>query len=73
MRRDYKQAILSRLPVRNGVKEIECHRPPTAYEVKFGEGAIHYRTFTIVEACYKGTRILKMRFKADDGLFYSTR
>jgi len=29
--------------------EIECHRPPTKGEIKFGEGATHYRDFKISE------------------------
>jgi hypothetical protein len=59
------------LPVRDDVKEVEYHREPTKGEVKFGHGAIHYRTFPVEECCWPGTRILKRWFKAkDDGLRY---
>ena len=61
---------MSDLPVRDDVVEVTYHRPPTPAEVKFGEGAIRYRTFPI-EECTKPGRILKKWFKAqDDGLRY---
>lgn len=58
------------LPVRDDVTMIEYHRQPTHAEIRFGHGAIHYRTFTIKECCHAGTRILKSWFVADDGLRY---
>lgn len=61
---------MSRLPVRDDASEIEYHRNPTPAELRFGEGATHYRTFTIEECCKPGTRILKAWFVADDGLRY---
>ncbi len=61
----------SNIPVRDDVTECEYHRPPTKAEIRFGEGATHYRTFTIEECCHKGTRIKKAWFVADDdGLRY---
>lgn len=31
-------------------KPFEYHRPPTAAEIKFGEGATHYKDFTFAQA-----------------------
>jgi len=45
------------------------HRKPTPYELKFGEGAVHYRIFTHKE-CSKPNGDLKQWFVADDGLRY---
>lgn len=59
-----------RLPVRDDVTELEYHRNPTASEVRWGAGAIHYRTFTVEECCFPGTRIARKWFVADDGLRY---
>ncbi len=58
------------LPIRDDVKEVTYHRPPTTAEVSRGYGAVHYRTFTPEVACHEGTRILKCWFIADDGLRY---
>lgn len=61
----------SKLPVRDDVTEVEFHRNPTKAEIKFGHGAIHYRTFPLEEVCFEGTRILKAWIVAkDDGLRY---
>ena len=58
------------LPVRSDVTEAEYHRQPTAGEIRFGHGAIHYRTFPI-EECTNADRTLKTWFIAkDDGLRY---
>lgn len=66
-----KKRIEGRLPARPDVLEVEYHRPPTAFEVRQGYGATHYRTFPIENCCYQGTRILKRWFTAaDDGLRY---
>ena len=60
-----------RLPVRDDVSEVMYHRRPTPYELAFGEGAIHYRAFTIETCCFAGTRYPKRWFRAsDDGLRY---
>jgi hypothetical protein len=55
--------------------EIECHRPPTKGEVKFGEGAIHYRNFPLsVIGLKKGKGMWKDWFiSPDDGLRYYTK
>ena len=51
-------------------QEVELWRKPTAYEIKFGEGAIHYRDFLINEVLNKYGN-LKTWIKAkDDGLIY---
>lgn len=60
----------TRLPVRDEVTTVTYHRPPTPGEVRFGEGATHYRDFDVEECCHPGTRILKRWFVADDGLRY---
>lgn len=61
----------NRVPVRPEVTEVEYHRKPTAFEIKQGYGATHYRTFKLYECCWPGTRVPKKWFKAnDDGLIY---
>jgi hypothetical protein len=67
----YKPDLKYRLPVRDDVTEMQYHRPPTPYEIRFGDGATHYRTFPVEDCCHTGTRIHKRWFKAaDDGLRY---
>ena len=61
------------LPVRTDVTEVRYSRPPTKGEVRFGEGATHYRTFPVDEVLRAGTRCLKRWFVADDGLRYYRR
>jgi len=53
----------------NSDKLVEYHREPTKYEIKFGEGATHYRSFPMSE-CVKPDGRLKKWFVADDGLRY---
>jgi hypothetical protein len=58
------------LPIRADVREITGHRPPTPGELRFGEGAVHYRTFP-VELWRKPDGSAKRWIKADDdGLRY---
>lgn len=38
---------MNKLKPRPDVKTIMAWRQPTAYELKFGEGALHYRVFDI--------------------------
>lgn len=54
--------------------EIQCHRPPTKGEIKFGEGATHYRDFPLsVIGLKKGEAMWKNWFVApDDKLRYYT-
>ena len=59
-----------KFPVNDWVTFVTYHRKPTKYEIKFGEGAIHYRDFDVEECCHPNTRILKCWFIADDGLRY---
>jgi len=49
---------------------IEYHRPPTKEEIKFGEGATHYRSFILNEIGVNKTGKLKKWFVALDGLRY---
>ena len=58
------------LPIREGVEFVTRHRKPTPAEIRFGEGATHYRDFPVSEVCFPGTRIAKAWFVADDGLRY---
>ena len=58
------------LPVRAEVGAVTYHRNPTPSEVRFGNGATHYRDFTVSECCKPGARIPKRWFVADDGLRY---
>ena len=50
--------------------EITYSRKPTAYEIKLGYGATHYRDFHIKD-CLKKDGTIKSRIKADDGLIYT--
>lgn len=68
--RDPVRYRYGRLPVRPEVTEVEYHRPPTRGELSRGYGATHYRTFSVEEASFPGTRFLKNWFRADDGLRY---
>jgi hypothetical protein len=36
-----------RLPFRDDVKIITAHRQPTPGEIRFGEGATHYKDFSV--------------------------
>ena len=66
-----RQALKDRLPVRDDVETITYHRGPTAYELRFGEGATHYAEFSIEDCCFAGTRIAKRWFVSPwDGLRY---
>lgn len=59
------------LPLRKDVKVLTYHRKPTAYEIKFGYGATHYRDFPVAE-CLKKDGLIKKRLKAkNDGLIYT--
>ena len=58
------------LPVRDDAKKVTYHRNPTPSEIRFGNGATHYRYFTVSECCKPGTQTLKRWFVANDGLRY---
>ena len=50
---------------------IEYHRKPTAYEIKFGHGATHYKSFD-ESFCTKEDGTIKKRLKCPyDGLIYT--
>lgn len=51
-------------------QEIEYHRQPTERELKFGEGATHYRRFNINEVLNKKGEIKSWIKAKDDGLRY---
>ncbi len=63
-------SIETRLPVRDDVESVTYHRNPTPAEVRFGEGAVHYRDFPVAECCLPNSRSLKRWIVADDGLRY---
>lgn len=50
--------------------EHEYHREPTQAEIKFGEGAIHYRTFKKYECCKNDSTLKQWFIAKDDGLRY---
>ena len=60
------------LPFRDDVTEITGHRFPTKAEIRFGEGATHYRTFPR-ELWEHPNGKPKIWIKADDGLRYHRR
>lgn len=63
--------VIQGFPVRDDVTRVTYHRQPTAGEIRFGEGAIHYADFDVEECCHKGTRVLKKWFVSKvDGLRY---
>lgn len=51
---------------------MSCWRNPTEREIRFGEGALHYRDFTLKEIGYNAKGKLNKWFKADDCLIYHT-
>lgn len=62
----YKLKVLNK-------QEIELWRKPTANEISFGEGAIHYRNFRIGKLLNKYGDIKYWIKAKDDGLVYVTR
>ena len=50
---------------------IEYRRDPTAYEIKFGEGATHYRSFARSYVTKKGGTLKKWFVDEHDGLRYN--
>jgi hypothetical protein len=66
--------MLFKINLQKDTEQIVCWRPPTEWEIKFGEGALHYRDFTADEIGRNRKGELKQWFKAnDDGLRYYTR
>ena len=53
-------------------QQIEAHRPPTAGEIKFGEGATHYLTVNLAHVLNKKGEIKKWFVWPGDGLRYYT-
>jgi hypothetical protein len=37
----------SSIPFQSDVTQVTAHRKPTAAEIKFGNGATHYKTFPV--------------------------
>lgn len=52
---------------------IECWREPTEYEVKFGEGAIHWKTFKLGNLLNKKGKIKTIFTCKTDNLKYRTQ
>ena len=53
---------------------IECWRNPTKGEIKFGEGAVHWRSFTLEQIGLNDNGEIKNWFiSPDDGLRYYRR
>lgn len=48
---------------------IEYYRQPTPSEIKFGNGCLHYRSFSPLDCTHVNGKV-KQWFKADDGLRY---
>lgn len=58
------------LQLNEDIKTVEYHRHPTLYEIKFGEGATHYKDFDL-EFCLKTDGTLKRWVKCPySGLRY---
>jgi len=49
---------------------VELHRKPTAGEIKFGEGATHYKSFEIDAIINRKGNLKKWMFCPTDGLRY---
>jgi hypothetical protein len=61
---------MNTLPIRSDVKTVTYHRNvPTAYELKFGEGCVHYMDFDIDDVRKPDGR-LKRWTVGPDGLRY---
>lgn len=52
-------------------RTIEYHRKPTKSEIKFGHGAIHYKSFDESACTTKDGRIKKRLKCLSDGLIYT--
>lgn len=50
--------------------KVEYYRNPTAYEIRFGEGAIHYKDFDRSECTKKDGTFKKWLVCPIDGLRY---
>jgi len=59
------------LPIRSDVKEVTYHRQPTAWEIKFGEGAIHWLTVDVATVTKKNGELKKWFINPYDGLRYN--
>lgn len=63
-------ATIPKLPVNKNTKRIAYHRNPTAAEIKFGYGALHYKDFEVGQ-CLHMNGIIKKTVKCKtDGLVY---
>jgi hypothetical protein len=52
-------------------KVIEYRRNPTEYEIRFGEGAIHYRSFPLKECINSKGEIKKRFWDANTGRWWT--
>ena len=51
-------------------EELEYHRNPTEGEIRFGEGATHYRNFPIGKVINRKGELKEWLLSKDDGLRY---
>ena len=52
-------------------KNVEYRRNPTEYEIRFGEGAIHYRSFPLKECINSKGEIKKRFWDANTGRWWT--
>jgi hypothetical protein len=53
---------------------VTFYRNPTEYEIKFGEGAIHYKTYLVRDLRLRKDGLLQVRLKDKiDGLIYTRK
>lgn len=52
-------------------KYVAYKRNPTEYEIRFGEGAIHYRSFPLKDVINNKGEIKKNLLSKDDNHWYS--
>ena len=57
-------------PIIGGVQHVTYHREPTRAEIRFGEGATHYRDFPLEEVTKPDGKIKRWLFSKDDRLRY---
>jgi hypothetical protein len=58
------------LSINKGVKKLTYYREPTAWEIKFGYGAIHYKEFSVERSLNAFGHIKKKIKCTEDGLIY---
>ncbi len=61
---------MNNLPIKTDHKTLTFHRPPTQYEIRFGEGATHYKDFSSKDYLNKQGQVKKWLKCSKDGLRY---